>query len=85
MVLNVEKSFIDGLIRIKQTGVVATGRRLQENMVYTVAEVRVTRFDAYDEQEIESVEAFGMVFTVLAWVGLVTIVGAVASGFGVVV
>ena len=82
LVINITKSFKNGAVTIKEVSAV---RRLVAGQTFLVATVDIPRFDAYSPKQIEIVSNFGAIFSVIAWIGIISMFLAVLSGYGIVV
>lgn len=82
LVINITKGFRDGLITIREMTV---PRLLVVGQTQVIARVEVQRFDYYSEENLQSISAFGVFFTILSWMAVISMLLAILSGFGIIV
>lgn len=83
LVINVTKSFIDGLITIRE--ITAMPRLLVVGQTQIIARVEIERFDVYSEENLQSISAFGVFFNILSWIAIISMLLGILSGFGIIV
>jgi len=60
-------------------------RLLVVGQTQVIARVEIERFDAYSEETLQSVSAFGVFFSILSWIAIISMLMAILSGFGIIV
>ena len=53
--------------------------------ISVLAVVNIDRYDSLSSSQLFSINAFSVVFKIFAWVGLISIIIAILSGYGIVV
>lgn len=78
------RSFIDGKMSVYK---VSSSRLLQaaRSSSQVIAVVSIDRYDSLSPTQLFSISTFSLIFQICAWVGMVSIIIAILSGYGIVV